>query len=97
MHGLRCPNYPPAQGFGNCLMPQTDPQQGQLQMEFSNDVQRAAGISGPARPWRKYHAIGTCRANPRDVDLRVPHYASSVSQSLEIPSQVIDEAVVVID
>ena len=66
-------------------------------VELAYHVQRAPCLAGRARPGGEHQSFGLQRPDLRNVDRRVPLHERSVAQTLEVPSQVVDEAVEVVD
>src|SRR3954452_17866747 len=97
MHRLGRPYGATAEGLGNHLMSQTHAQYGNFGVQLTNDFQRYARLRGAARPRRQYHRRWPKRPDGCNSDRIIPDDSRRLAQSLEMPSQVVHEAIVIVD
>src|SRR4051812_29287092 len=97
MDWLRCPNNASPHGFGNYLMAQTHAQYWNFSMQLANEFDGYPSFLGRTRPWRQDNCRRLKGSNAGNINGIIPYDSRRLPQPLEMPSQVVHKAVVIVD
>lgn len=97
MDGFGRPDDSSSEGLCNHLVAKAYAEHGDGWMQLTNDIKRTPGLARSAWTGRDNNRFRRKLVDPGDVNFRVAHDERFPAQSLEVPGQVVDKAVVVID
>ena len=97
VHRLRRSHDASSQSFSDHLMSQANAEHRHLGGKLTNDIEGTAGLARRARAGRKDDSLWLQGANPGHADGIVADDQRFLAQPLEIASQVVNEAVEVVE
>ena len=86
-----------SKGDSNCLMSETDTQDGNVVREFTNDIDRAARLFRSFGPWRNHDRLRIEAPALSDIDAVTANHSRITIEPAEIASQVVDKRIVIIE